>query len=352
MSQYRLIAATALALTLGAPAALATPDCTSAEPTACAACRVQASSGGQSNVRAPAAVAGNAIIAQSAQAQADGPYEHKKTGPPAYVSLWRLTDLPAGIRRASIGYVVDDRLPRVVTWGEGDRVEVLNVSGERPVVEASAEVGATGASMAVVRRPTGRLASIVVPGAVFVMEGGRLVRRPVPDIKGVHGAVRFADGTENVFFIDGAGVLTWAINPAAERMVTAGREMVTPDQASGVFADLWARLPQEVMAMIGWPDEVAKSEVLGLLDVRGDSKAYAWVPVARPAGNYLVFADAMQMMFGTMPRPVWQSPRLAGRVLDVASGMDPKGGRKRGLLLLMATGEEGKGRTLEFLALD
>ena len=352
MPRPAVIAAAALALTLGAPSAWAKPEYAAKEGKPCAFCHVNPNGGGERNARGKYYAAHNYSLVGLDEALITGQDEPKKSGPPAYVSLWKVTDLPAGIRRASIGYVVDEKLPRVITWGEGNKIEVHNLSGEKPVVEASAEVGPGGARMAVVRRPKSKMASIVVPGAVYVVEGGKLVKKAAPDIAGIHGVARFADGAENVFFFDGAQVLTWAVDPSAEKMLSEGREMVTPDQASGVYADVWSRLPEELMGMLGWPEEVVKSGILGMIDVRGDSKVYAWAPLARADGNYLIFVDAMQVTLGEMPKPTWQSPKLAGKVLDVASGVDPKGGKKRGLLLLLATGEDGKGRALEFMALD
>jgi hypothetical protein len=51
-------------------------------------------------------------------------------------------------------------------------------------------------------------------------------------------------------------------------------------------------------------------------------------------------------------KPLWKSPKLGGKVLDMALGADPKGGTQTGLLVLTQAGEDGKGRSMEFFALE
>jgi hypothetical protein len=51
-------------------------------------------------------------------------------------------------------------------------------------------------------------------------------------------------------------------------------------------------------------------------------------------------------------KPLWKSGKLAGKVLDLALGPDPKGGTQPGLLVLTQAGADGQGRSLEFFALE
>ena len=51
-------------------------------------------------------------------------------------------------------------------------------------------------------------------------------------------------------------------------------------------------------------------------------------------------------------KPIWKSPNLAGKVLDIALGPDPRGSSQTGVLVLQAAGDDGKGRVVEFFALE
>ena len=61
--------------------------------------------------------------------------------------------------------------------------------------------------------------------------------------------------------------------------------------------------------------------------------------------------DPATWYFGGVAGGVWKSQKLS-KILDVAVGADPKGTKKTGFFVLQATGADGKGRTVEFFALD
>jgi hypothetical protein len=51
-------------------------------------------------------------------------------------------------------------------------------------------------------------------------------------------------------------------------------------------------------------------------------------------------------------KPVWKSPKMAGKVLDIAFGSNPRDSKQTGIFILQAGGEGGKKPVMEFFALD
>jgi hypothetical protein len=65
---------------------------------------------------------------------------------------------------------------------------------------------------------------------------------------------------------------------------------------------------------------------------------------ARQIGTHITQPNAAM-------KPLWKSDKLAGKVLDLALGPDPKGGTRTGLLVLTQAGTDGQGRSVEFFEL-
>jgi hypothetical protein len=99
---------------------------------------------------------------------------------------------------------------------------------------------------------------------------------------------------------------------------------------------------------------VKKGGLVRLFIPRSDKKLYGVFSWQAAEGSYVALVGGGDLF----PRPVaamkplWKSPKLGGKVLDLALGPDPKGGTQTGLLVLTQAGEDGKGRSLEFFALE
>ena len=78
---------------------------------------------------------------------------------------------------------------------------------------------------------------------------------------------------------------------------------------------------------------------------------FAWQEADAP---YVALVDAGALFPQPVPdtKPLWKSPKLSGKVLDIALGPDPRGSKQTGFLILEASGEGGKGRTVEFFAVE
>ena len=106
---------------------------------------------------------------------------------------------------------------------------------------------------------------------------------------------------------------------------------------------------------MGAPDNGRKLGLAGYADPRSDGNIYTWLPLQDESGAYLTLADKGALTPGQERRdwnPIWTSPRLQGRILDVTFGIDPRGSKKPGFFVLETGGPDGKGRVVEFLALD
>lgn len=304
-------------------------------------------------LRAFAAVGAAALLAAVVQAQ--DAQAQKKTGPPAYKSVWKI-DLPAGTSRIAVADVTEDKKPRLLVLGADNALSIQDLSGAAPKEETKVELGAKGPSFVAGRFAKGKPALIVVPGAIFYREGEKYAKREAADLNDITGWARFVDGTTNVFFFEGNGApTTWAVDLSAKNPLTGGSEMVSPEQGGGVYAEVIGRLSSEIVRGFGVPEEAAATGIIGLADPRGESKIYAMLPWQGADGSFITFVDVASLGHaggGGDFKPLWKSPKLGGKVLDVTFGADPKGSKQTGLFVLMSVGDDDKRRVVEFFALD
>lgn len=315
----------------------ARPEYAAKEKKDCSFCHINPSGGGERNSRG----------------QYYAKNKYSLVGLPiAFKSAWKL-EAPAGARRVALGDVMGDKKPRVLVLDTTDEAAVMNIAEGKLVKETGIKLGPKAGSFYVGNFEKGKSAVIVVPGAVHYRSGDTFASKPAPELSSITGTVRFEDGEECVFVFDSMnepavfGVDTTKTNP-----LTVGRGMVLPDQGAGIYASVVARLTPDMVAMLGFPEQVQQAGIFGLWDPRSDGSLFAWAPWTDSSGTKLVFLDPAVVMGGGELKPTWQSEKLAGKILDATIGKDPKDGKTPGILLLMATGEGGKARTLEFLALD
>src|SRR5207248_583339 len=152
--------------------------------------------------------------------------------------------------------------------------------------ELNLDLGADASTFIVGRFAPGRPVMIVVPGAVFMREADKYVKKPAPDLKEITGTVRFKDGTENIFFFAGAAPETWGVT--ASGSLEKGRQMVTPDMGAGVYSEMVARLPADVLSALGAPAGTQKIGVVGFFDPRNSGNLYCWLPMQENDIGYVV----------------------------------------------------------------
>jgi hypothetical protein len=279
------------------------------------------------------------------------PEETKKAGPPSYKSAWKM-ELPTRARRIASADVMGDKRPRLLVLGEDGTLVVNKVAAGSLEKEAEIALGPKGTTFVAGRFAKERPAIIAAPGAIYYREGEKFVRREASEVTDITGTVQFVDGSVYFFFFDGGdNPNVWGVDLSRPNPLTTGREMVPPEQGAGYYAEVIARLSPGILAGFGLPAEAQKPGLVGLCDPRGDSKLYALYGWESADGSYLVVVDYSQPGAGP-PKPVWRSPKLAGRLLDMVFGADPQGSHQKGILVLQAIGEEQKGRLVEFFALE
>ena len=267
-------------------------------------------------------------------------------------SLWKLS-APADARRVALGDVMGDKKQRVMVLGATDELAVMNIADDKLVKDASVALGPKAGSFYVGNLEKGKPAVIAVPGAIHYRSGEEFAKKNAPELSSITGTVRFTDGEECVFIFDSySEPAVFGVDTSKTNPLTVGRGMVLPDQGAGIYASIVARLSPDMISMLGWPSEFQQAGVFGIWDPYAINALHAWAPIGGADGARLVFLDPSAIMSGGDLKYTWRSEKLAGKVLDVAVGLDPKGSKQSGMLLLLATGEGGKERTLEFLALD
>lgn len=272
--------------------------------------------------------------------------------PLALKAAWKV-EATAGARRIAIGDVMGDKKPRALVLDATDEVAVVSIAEDKLVKDAGIKLGPKAGGLFVGNLEKGKPAVILVPGAVHYRSGDTFATKAAPEMSSITGTVKFEDGEECVFiFADMNEPAVFGVDTTKSNPLTVGRGMVLPDQGAGIYASVVARMSPDAIASLGWPSEVQQAGVFGLWDPRGDGTLHAWAPWSGADGAKILFVDPAAIMGGGALKPTYETAKLAGKVLDVAVGKDPKGGKLTGMLLLMATGEGGKGRTLEFWAVD
>jgi len=344
-----LFACSLLAL---ATASQAKPEYARKEKKACGYCHVNPNGGGDRNPRGKYYAMHNHTFDMYDEAKVMGPAGEvkKKTGDPAFKSAWKV-EVPATAKRMSIADVTGDKSPRLLVLDDHNKLTIHNVSTPMPKEEASIELGDGGAKFVAGGFAKGKPGVIVVPGAVYYKDGDTYKKKALAELSDITGTVKFVDGADNFFFFGGGQPDVYAIDLTGDKALIAGKEMVAPESGGGVYASLIAHLPGEILEALHIPAEGQKAGIIGMFDPRSEGKLYAWIPWLDKEESTLK-VTGMDGLGGGEFKPVWSSPKLAGKVLDVSFGTDPRNPKQTGIFILMATGDGGKGRTVEFFALD
>lgn len=314
----------------------ARPEYAEKEKKECAFCHVNPNGGGERNWRG----------------QYYGKNKTLKGLPAQFKLLWK-AEVPADARRVALGDVLEEKKHSVLVLGGGEELSVFGFEGDELKKTESVALGSRAAQFFVARLQKGKPAMIAVPGAIFYRSGGSFAQVKAPGLTLINGAVRFVDGEECVFFFDGMSEPSvFSADVTAENPLRIGPAMVLPEQGAGVYSWVVARFPSEAIAALGWIPEVTKSPALGLWDPRGDENLVAWAVWTDKDGSRLVVVEPGAVMSGGDIKPRWSSDKFDGKVLDVTLGTNPKDNKTPGFLVLVASGEEGKQRRIEFWGLD
>lgn len=292
-----------------------------------------------------------AMAATSVQAQ-----EAKKSGTPNYTSAWKM-DLAAGTKRIAVADVTEDKKPRLLVLNAEGKLTVHKLSATATAPgdsEGAVSLGEKADKFAVGHFAKGKPAVIAVPGAIFYREGEAYSKKAAGDLTDVSGSVRFTDGGEYILIFDGQGPPTSrGVDLSAANLLTAGPDMPEPKAEGGSYREVVVTLSPELQEHLPLPEEAKKGGILRLVDPRSDSKLFGLLAWQTADSSHAVLVDGGSLFSnaGDM-KPLWKSPKLAGKILDIAPAPDPRGSKQQGFLVLQATGADGKGRLLEFFALD
>jgi len=335
-------ALTLIGLCLLAGAAQARPEYAAKEGKPCSYCHVNPAGGGARNPRG--------VYYAMHDHSFTGYDEAKVMGAPHFTSAWKIT-LPAGTRRIAIADVAGDRQSRLLVLGEDNTLSIDRVTKDGLQKEDSLDLGPNSAQFAAGRFANDRPALIAVPGAVFYKDGDKYTRKEVAGLKAIDGSARFVKGPESLLAYENGSAKTWTLDLSAEDPLVPGKPLVNPQDSAGVLRMVILHTSPDKLATLNIPEPAAKSGVVGGFDPREDGRYYLFAPVIEGNGTYLeiVNKDALN---GGDTTAVWKSDKLAGKALDVAVGHDPKGGKQTGLFVLETTGDDDKGRIVEFYALD
>ena len=331
--------------------AYARPKYARQEGKMCAHCHVDPKGGGPRNTRGTFYETHNLSFAGFKEEAQDAP---KKTGPPAFKKTWQI-DLPKEARRISVAEVNADKKPRLLVLGKGGELTVYRPAAMGLTKEATVDLGPSAGSFVAGKFAKDKPAVIVVPGAIHYLEGDGFKSKKA-DLTDITGTARFVDGAEYIFFFAGGQPDVYGVDLAGANPLTTGRDMVLPNEGAGVYSTLVAHLAPEVLGALGVPEEARIAGVVGLIDPRADNKLYAFWARQAKEGGFLEIVDAAALhpdnAGGAAPKPIWSSPKLVGKILDIAPGLDPKEGKTPGFYILHTTGVEDQDRMVEFYELD
>jgi hypothetical protein len=347
----RTLALTLIPLALLTQSAEARPPYAKKENKLCAYCHVDPKGGGPRNHRGTYYEVHNLSFAGFAEQDEKAP---KKSGPPAYKKTWQM-DLPKESRRIAVGEVHSDKKPRLLVLGSEGELTVFRPAAMALSKESKVDLGSNAAKFVVGKFAKDKPAVIAVPGAVHYLDGTEFKTKKV-DLADLTGSVRFTDGAEYIFFFAGGQPDVYGVDLEAANPLTTGREMVMPSEAAGVYGVLVAHMAAEVLGALGVPEEARAAGVVGMIDPRSDGKIYAFWAKQGVDGSVLEILDAKSLgpdnAGGAAPAPVWASPKITGKILDIAPGLDPKTGKTPGFYILHTTGAENQDRAVQFWELD
>ncbi len=263
--------------------------------------------------------------------------------------------------RIAVGNTVADGLPRIIALdADKTTLSIWKWDGSAFTQEATINGGSHADQYVVGNFTPSKPAEIVMPGRYFYWNGKKYTGFTDNDLTAITGFARFSDGTENFFYFDGSSTpATFTIDlKSSKNWLTYGRMMSQPLPTGSDYRLLITHGSPEMLQNFA-PAQMAQAGVLGYIDPKNDGNLYGfggWMSTKGPnAGNFLVVTDAS--MFGPMgmnpSAPIyWRSPKLDGKLLDIAPCLDPKDGKTKGFLVLLATGANGDSRTLQFYKLN
>lgn len=294
------------------------------------------------------------MLAMSAIGAVRAAPEGGKSGPPAFKPAWKM-DLPAGTQRVAVADVTGDKLPRLLVLNAEGTLAVRKLSAEGSKEEATLTLGPGAERFVVGHFARGKPAQIVVPQAVFYREGDAYRKKALPDLTEVTGSVRFADGTETIFSMaPESPPESFALDLAAEMPVRPGRALPQPEAEGTDLREIVAFFPAEMFERESFPAEIKSGRLVRLFVPYSDKKLYGVFSWQAADGSHVAVVGGGDLFPEPAAgmKPLWKSPKLPGKVLDIALGADPKNGMQTGMLVLTQAGEDGKGRSLEFFALE
>src|SRR5206468_6914366 len=133
---------------------------------------------------------------------------------------------------------------------------------------------------------------------------------------------------------------SYGVDLAAEKPLTAGKDLPQPDPNGGQFREIVAHLPAEMLDGEPFPDAVKKGGIVRLIDAYSDNRIFGLLAWQEADAPYVAVVEAGGLFPQPVPdtKPIWKSPKMAGKVLDIAIGPDPKGTKQTGFLVLETTG--------------
>jgi len=354
MPRYLVPILIAGCLALSAGASFARPEYARKENKMCGYCHVNPNGGGSRNPRGVFYAMHNHTFDGYDEAKVMGADPTKRSGPPAYHSAWKV-DAPVTTRRIVVADVMDDHTPRLLLLNDHNVVGVYKLNGTKLDKEDEVDMSDGAPKFVAGHFAKGKPAILAAPGMVAFRADGKFVRKPTPDVTELTGYVRYWDGTENYFIYQGGGVpQSYAVDTAAAKPVIDGKEMSDPSGSVQVYSEITIHPGPELLTGIGLPDAATKSGVAGIYAPRSDGKLYTWAPWLDADGSSSIHVSEFSGFGGQGgdQKAAWTSPKLAGKVLDISLGSDPKNPMQPGLYVLEATGDGGMARTVEFFALD
>lgn len=265
---------------------------------------------------------------------------------PFFKEAWKLA-IPEGVKRIGIGDVMGDKKQRLILAETEKRLVIYQVTDTALQKEKTLESVMGAYSFEVGRFVQGMLDAIAVPGTFYYRENSQFVRAEAKDLKAVTGLIRYANGQEGVLQWETvtSEPRTFRFDPAMPNTLKPGPALLPPPQLAGIAHLVVLRGSAEFMEQIDAGGDFGKAGVVGSFDPYEDGRYYLWATKVTEGGSSFVISSLEG-------KPIWESPKLAGRVLDLAFGTDPKGNKQKGILFLLATGTEGKARLVQFFSLE
>src|SRR5688500_8914358 len=280
---------TFVALTASLPLATAAPTrpmYAEKEKKVCAFCHVDPKGGGPRNPRG--------LFYESHGLSFAGFQDSvKKSGLPGFKKSWQIY-LPKEARRISIADVNADKKPRLLVLGKGGELTVYRTAAMGLTKEQTVDLGPSAGRFVAGKFAKDKPAVIAVPGSIYYLEGDGFKSKKV-ELAEITGSVKFADGSEYIFFFAGGQPDVYGIDLAASNPLTPGRDMVLPAEAAGVYRTLVAHLPAELLGALGVPEDAHSAGVVGLIDPRSDDKLYGFWARQTKDGSFLDLLDASNL---------------------------------------------------------